>query len=138
MDKVEVDPTLRRMIEIYLRVGIWRNDGESDYRKSWMRILYFFQYFSFVVFVLTSIYHAYLSKDTNQIIFFVDVEIQTLIIMVKSFYLLWRKDEITKFLYDAHMTHCHTKDYSESAIVNQKIGKFAIINKVYFSVLISC
>ncbi len=135
MYKLEVDPTLCRMMEIYRRAGIWRNEDESDFRKSCMRILYFLQYFSFPVYVLVGAYNAYLSDDTNQLIFLVEVGIAALITWLKSAYLLWRKDEISNFLYDPIVTHC-TENYGESLIAKQKIRKVAAFIKIYTWMLV--
>ncbi len=130
MYKLQVDPTLCRLMEIYRRVGIWRNEEESDFRKSCMRILYFLQYFSFLIYVLIGAYIAYLNDETNQLIFLVEVGIAVSIAWLKLSYLLWRKDEILNFLYDPIVTHC-TENYGESLKAKQKIRKFAAFIKVY-------
>ncbi len=129
MYKVELDPTLCRIIEIY-RVAIWRDEGESDLRKSCMRILYFLHYCSFLFYLLAGTYQAYLSENENQLIFLVEVQIAVSIVVVKLFYLLWRHDETLNFLYDPIVTHC-TEDYDESVVVNRKIKRVTVFYKVY-------
>ncbi len=132
MYKVELDPTLCRIMEIYRRVGIWRNDGESDFRSSSMRVLYFFLYCLFSVYILTG---AYISEDRNQKIFLVGIAISLSIITVKLAYLLWRKDEMLMFLDDPIMAH-YTEDYGEAVIINQKIKSVAVFCKVYTLIII--
>ncbi len=137
MDKVEIDPTLRRIIDIYRWLGVWRNEGESEFRSSCFRILhYFFNYFSFLIYILTGVYDAYLRKDMNQMIFLVEVEITAVIVLVKLVYLLWRKNEIFKFLYDPIVAHC-SGDYGESVLVKNDVKKIVTFNKVYSRAL-SC
>ncbi len=126
MYKLEVDPTLCRVMEIYRRVGIWRNEDESC-----MRILYFLQSFSCIVYVSVGAYNAYVNDDRSELIFLVEAEIASLTTWLKTAYLLWRKDEILNFLYDPIVTHCNENYYGESLIANQKIKKFAGFLKVY-------
>ncbi len=135
MYKVEVDITLRRIIDIFGRIGIWRNGAESGVRKSCIRILYFLKFFSFLIYVLIGIYQAYLSADRSQLLFLVQVMITVAIVTIKLAYLLWRKDEILNFLYDPNVTHC-IENRDESLEVNQKINKIAIFNKVYVLIFI--
>ncbi len=130
MYKLQVDPTLCRMMEIYRRVGIWRNENESDSRKSCMRILYFLQYFSFPVYNFVGAYNAYHNNDKNQLIFLSEIVLAALITWLKSSYILWRKDKISNFLYDPIVTHC-TENVGESLIAKQKIRKFAAFIKFY-------
>ncbi len=135
MYKVEVDITLRRIIEIFGRIGIWRNGEESAVRKSSIRILYFLQYLSFLIYILNAAYQAYLSADRSQFVFLVEVIIVVAILTVKLAYLLWRKDEILNLLYDPNVTHC-IENRDESLEVNQNINKIVIFNKVYFLIMI--
>ncbi len=135
MYKVEVDITLRRIIEIFGRIGIWRNGEESAVRKSSIRILYFLQYLSFLIYLLIVAYQAYLSADRSQFVFLVEAIISGTVVTVKLVYLLWRKDEVLNLLYDPNVTHC-IENRDESLEVNQNINKIAILNKVYCLIMI--
>ncbi len=142
MYKVELDVTLCRIIDIYRRVGIWRNETESNCRKSCMRIFYFLQYFSALIYFLMGAYNGYLSGDMKQVTFLFNLEITASILLVKLFYVLWRTDEILKFLYDPIVAHC-TEDYREIVTANQKLKKIAVFYKAYtltlsFAAVIVC
>nr|QGW45402.1 odorant receptor 29 [Bradysia odoriphaga] len=130
MSHLEWDPTLRRFIEFLYAIGIWSKDGES---KSWMelkRILFFLQYFSFVVYLFIGGRQAYKNGDMAQLVFLSENQIACIVVLMKLAYLLWRKDEMTTFLYDDNVTHCNA-NREESAIVNGNNRKIAIFNKVY-------
>ncbi len=131
MYKVEVDQTLCQIMAIYRRVGIWRSEGESDFRSSCMRILYFLHYFGLSFYILTGAFYGYVNDDMGQLIFLVAAEIAVVVITVKLAFLIWRKDKILKFLYDPILSHC-TKNYDESVEVDDKIKKITVLNKVYF------
>lgn len=134
MYKVEVDPTLCRIIEIFRQIGIWPNEGITEIRKSLIRIFYLLHHFSFDFFIAKSVYEAILSKDINQLVFLVEAQIGVFLITVKLVYLLWRKDEIVKFLNNSLLTHC-TNEYNESMIAKQKIRKAVAFIKVYTAAL---
>lgn len=134
MYKLEVDPTLRRIIEAFHLIGVWRNGEDSSFRASCIRILYFFQYFSFCVFILLFSTGAYANQDRYQQIFLIDVQISTSVILVKLFYLLFRKNELLNFLYDPIVTHS-TADYDESTVVKNKMKKVAVFYKFYAVVI---
>lgn len=134
MYKLEVDPTFLRIIEIFHRIGIWGNDDEFGFRKSFMQNLKIFYYFLFSVYVSMGAYNAYRSGDRNQLIFLTVVGIAASITWVKI-YLFRRKDEILKFFYDPIVTHC-TENYGESLIAKQKIRKAAAFIKFYTLMLI--
>ena len=133
MYKIEIGGTLRRLIQTFYLFGIWRNENESDFRKSCMRLPYLIHYSSYLIFLLT---YAFLSGDKDQLIFLVAVSTCVLIIVIKLWYLLYRKDEILQFLYDPIVTHCIT-DYAESIEVKNKIGNFVKFIQVFILALIA-
>lgn len=94
MEKLEIDPSVRRIVKIFYQIGIWRNDEDSDKSK---RNLFYFVYFSlFFLFIVAS---AYLSDDKNKSIFLVEAAIIIAVVIIKLFYILWKKEKILKFLY---------------------------------------
>lgn len=130
MSQVREDPTVRHFIEILYSIGIWPMDNESISWTSCKRILFFLQYFSFVVYVLLGVRQAYTNGDTAQLVFLAENQIAVIIVLMKLAYLLWRKDEISTFFYNGNVTHCNA-NRKESAIVNYSNRKIAIFNKVY-------
>lgn len=130
MYKVKIDQTLCRMIEVYRRLGLWRNEEESDLRSSCIRILYFLQYLGFSLYLLMGTCHAYLNKDVNRVAFLFEAQIIVLVLTVKLVYLLWRKDEMLKFLNDPIVAHC-TEDYGQLVKVNNKMEKVGLLYKAY-------
>ncbi len=136
MYKLDVEPILCQIIVLYRRLGIWRDDGESEFRKSCMRILHFLQFLSYFIFNLTAAYQAYQSGHINELIYYSELEICFAVLAIKLAYLLWRKNEILTFLYDPIVNHC-TEDYGESMIAKQKFKKFTVFNKLYSVILSS-
>ncbi len=135
MYKPEVDPTFRRLIEFFHRVGIWVNDEESDFRKFCMQSLHYFFYFLFSVYLAIGAYSAHLSEDRSQLVFLIAIGIAASITWIKMSYLFGRKDEMLKFFYDPIVAHC-AENYGEWLIVKQKIRKATAFTKFYIFMLI--
>lgn len=129
MYKVEIDDTFHGIILAFYQFGIWRNDEESEFRKSCMKSLHLIFYFSFIVFLL---FCAFINDDKGLQFFLVEMDISIAVIEVKTAYLLYRKDEILKFLYHPIVI----TDYGESVEVNKKIKIIMKFIQVYSVALI--
>ncbi len=128
MYKVDLDPTLRQIIKIFHHLGIWQNEeGFNVIRVLCKRILYFLQYLSFCIIILTTIYYC---DDESQIIYLSEAEIMASVLLVKLCYLLWRKDLIFQFLYDPILNH-YTADRNEMVAVKEKMKTIFTFNKIY-------
>lgn len=127
MYTIQIHPTYRRIIAIFIECGIWRN-GEIS-----RKLFYLFNMILFQMLIVTC---AWISDDKNESLFLAQVEISALVMMVKLIYLLWNKDMILLFLSEAIVTHYIT-DYEVFVQVKKKIKKFMRFVHVYIAVMAS-
>lgn len=127
----EQNPTVKEIMKILHRYYIWQNEAEPPVRKAVRMYLFFFYCILFQIFNDVS---AYLSDDMNETIFSTEIGMFYVVINLKQFYLLWKKDEIKSFLNDPITSH--STQYREAfEYVNNKLNKFMGFIHVYLWML---
>lgn len=97
MDQLKRNPTFYQIVKLLYRIGMWRDGEESSIRKM-ARKLFFLLYFT--MFLLFLALCAYLTDDSKEFIFLVQLVIIIAVITIKLVYLLWKKDEVLAYLYE--------------------------------------
>lgn len=123
--EIEIDDTLRRIMKIFYQFRVWYEDGN---RFSWMKIFHLMQY---SVFCICVFYCAYLNEgDVNQTIFLIEIGTALGVVVVKLWFLLYRKDQLVQFFYDPTVMHS-TADKNELMEVNEKNKNIIRFVQVY-------
>lgn len=125
MYKIEIHPTFRRIIAVFIQFGFWRNEEMSR------KLFYLFNMILFQILIVTC---AWISDDKNESLFLAQAEISALVMMVKLKYLLWNKDIILLFLSESIVTH-YILDYNLFVQVKEKIQNFIKFVHVYIVVM---
>lgn len=132
MFEVKVDKTLCIVVALLYEFGVWRKDEEPYRRWIFRRTLFILQYISFLIYILTL---AFRSDDDDEKLFLINVAIGIFVVIVKMFYLLFKKDEILTFFEDPIVAHCITNN-DDAIEVNDKIKVFGKLSQVYLSVIL--
>lgn len=129
MHKMEINQTFHRMVKLLHHLGVWQNVEESAFGKLGRKTIYLVYFNLFLIFMVSC---AYIEDDKNESIFLWQIAIIVVVITIKLYYLLWKKDEILTFLY--RRTEC----YAEFNEDNKKMKIFMkFVNAYYFMLVVS-
>ncbi len=132
MYNVQLNQTLRRIIQTFYLAGIWRKNDESKFHRTGRKFCYMVYYFLFQIFLVTC---AVLSDSATQTIFLIAVEILLSVVTIKLIYLLWKKAVICEFAFEPIIAHYSTFDNDTFAAVNRKIKNFTNFAYAYSGML---
>lgn len=83
-----MDPTIRRVIEIFHLLHMWQNDDESSLRKFFKRAFHFSLYISFSLILL----FCTIQSDNPQVKPFLALSaLAGVVVLVKAYFILWKK-----------------------------------------------
>lgn len=98
MQKFVVPATIRQIIAVYYRIGIWRNtDEEKVYCKWARRSMFIIFQFTFLPALAVG---AFQSDDMDDSVLLIAVVLQCSILNVKMMYVLVKESEIREFITD--------------------------------------
>lgn len=122
MHKIELHPTIRQILKIFERVGIWQNDTEPANRKAVKKFFYSTSFALLPIFLAT---YSFLSDDQTESIFLVVLAILAAIIFLKCLY-LFQKNDVLAFLYDPILCHAtdDREEYNRFNQMNKNFMKF--------------
>lgn len=129
MFSIEVDETVNQIKNSFYRLGLW-HAGEETTRKETARKLFFSIYTVLLPISLLSGVSLTVERLEDSL-FLIEAAIMTVIMSVKLFYIIWRKDEILQMLDRIGMYS--TKHASESKRINGKLNHFMSLMKIFFS-----
>lgn len=127
-----MDPTFHRLFAIFFLFGIWQSDDESNIRCMVKRAMHFMHLISLTIILLVC---AIESNTAEGKCFLALCTFASVVLDVKSYFILWKKEEILTFLYDAIvMNRIINRD--ESAEVTKIMKKAEKFNSGYFYMML--
>lgn len=119
MYTITVPKRIEQIISLFHFIGYWRNDDGRDIRK-W--ILQLWHLVTYVLFVLLLAAGAFTSDNETESVYLAVVTITALVIAVRMYYFLWKKDQIVRLI---HIMGAFSTTYKEDFIkVEDKVRIF--------------
>lgn len=132
MYKIEMHPTLCRILASFYLCGYWQNEKKVSLVRTVGRKLFYT--FTMVIFQIVIVICAWISDDNSESLFLVQVEIFAIVMTVKWIYLIRHKDTILFFVSDAIVSH-NISDYAVFVEVKKRLNKFMKFVHVYLTTL---
>jgi len=107
------------MISVFYFIGLWNGDHFTARRKLATNLWFIGIY---GLFTISTVGGAFQCDDDGESKYLANVSIITFVTTVRSYYLLWKKDEILEFI---HTFGAHSiKNNEDFKRVNKKVNKF--------------
>lgn len=129
MSQIEVHKNIVRITEFFYRVGIWNRQDVETIGQKRLKLFYFVYYF---LYPLSFTAGAVASDNEDEKILMVQSSIMSVVLLLKLWYLIWRKNEILELL-DRICDYC-IDDRETVKVVNDKLDIFMKFITVFLSV----
>lgn len=116
---IKVPPRIEQIIYLFYLIGLWQDDNRTNFRKWVWKIFHLAVYVYYPVSLAVG---ALTNDNENARMFLVVLSIVTFVLAVRLYYILWKKDQIIKFIIE--MGAHSIEDNEQFCFVNNKIRVF--------------
>jgi len=119
MYNITVHRRINQVISVYYFIGLWHDDSFTVRRKLASNVWFIGIY---GLFIMSMVGGAFKCVDDDESVFLANASLMAFVVMIKSYCLLWKKDEILEFI-QTFGTHSirNSKDFDQ---VNKKVNNF--------------
>lgn len=130
MFRIELHKYIAPITSIFYRAGFWHREDEPTVGE--IRLKYFYSFYYFV-FIISLIAGALRTADIDKLIFSIEFILIAIVVLVKLFYIIWRKNKTLQLL---NRICCYSVDDDDTfAQVNDKLNFLMKFGAVYFSLM---
>lgn len=129
MYRVEVDSAINLIISLFYKMGLWHRGNEATRKETKLKLFYSIYHLNFLVSLIAG---AFTCDDREESIFLAETAIEVVVLSMKLFYIIWRKDEILQLL--NKICVYTTPDLESFTTVTEKLKEFVKFLSIFIFV----